>query len=216
MEISWKLPVNTKALDAFSALNPENRVKVQLYKYAQKAMLAYDGINLDLNENDMSSVDYYMQGAPYIPSRNASIVTSLFQRTVDKIAENSYKDSSPVQHYLQEFYDATGYSNIQNSIIGNQTSQFDNLYQEVDGKRNMYFKNPYTDITLQPHEAKLLKQALFTLAKIRQRMFPTIKFDFKSYTDPEIAEWIEENQWYLEVPLTKASKSSKRVSGYAW
>jgi len=60
MEISWKLPVNAKALDAFANLNSENGTKVQLYKYAQKAMLAYDGINLDLNENDIASVDYYM------------------------------------------------------------------------------------------------------------------------------------------------------------
>ena len=118
MEISWKLPINVKALDAFSILSPENKIKVQLYKYAQQAMLAYDGITLDLNENDMNSADYYMQGAPYIPSRNASIVTSLFQRTIDKIAENSYKDSRPIQHYLEEFYKAAGYSNFRNSVIG--------------------------------------------------------------------------------------------------
>ena len=80
----------------------------------------------------------------------------------------------------------------------------------------MRFKNPYTDVTLNEAERKLLKQALFTFAKVRTKMFPTLKFDFESYTDPKLEEFVNNsaNSWYLEVPLTKANLASRRATGY--
>jgi len=45
-------------------------------------------------------------------------------------------------------------------------------------------------------------------------MFGKVKLDFsKTYTDTEMAHFIEENPWYLDVPLRKATKATMRQTG---
>ena len=220
MDSGWGIPSDLNQLNAWSQLSTENRVKAQLYKSVVDAIMQYSGLKnkLDLNENDMSSMQSYMQSSANISSVNAKAVTSLFATAVNRIAEKSDKDARPIQKYLTEFYKAAGFSNFQNSTIGFQTRVFKNLYEEIDGKKTMRFKNPWTDRTLKDYEAKFLKQVLFTLASVRKQMFPRLKFDFKNAFDPELKAFAENpaNSWYLEVPLTKANLASRRATGYTF
>ena len=83
----------------------------------------------------------------------------------------------------------------------------------------MRFKNPYTDSSLYDYEAKFLKQVLFTLAQVRSQMFAgneKSEFNFTSWEDPKLKKFAEENKWYLEVPLMRASKASARTTGFAF
>lgn len=216
----WGIPSNLDAINAWAARSPENKIKAQLFLAITDAILQYSGLKekLAFNESDMSSMQSYMQSSSNIASINARVVTSLFARAADKIADKSYKDSIPVKKYLTEFYKAQGFTNLQNSTIGFQTKVFSNLFEEIDGKKTMRFKNPYTDSTLNEHEKRFLKQVLFTIAKVRQKMFPRLKFDFTSAFDVKLKEFVEnpENGWYLEVPLTKANLASRRATGYTF
>lgn len=184
---------------------------VKLYKQVARAILQLENISdsIDFNEADMSSFESDFQSATNVSSNNVRLITGLFHQTVNGIAEKSYQDTRPIQHYLTEFYKAAGYSNLQNSTIGNQASVFKRLFQEVDGKRIMKFRNPWTDPDLKDYERKFLKQVTFTLAQVRNEMFPEqAKFAFTDYNDPELKEFAENNIWYLEVPLMKASKAT--------
>ena len=220
MDSGWGVPTDLNQLNNWAALSTENRTKAQLYKSVVNAIMQYTGLSnkLDLNESDMSSMESYMQSSANIRSVNARAVTSLFATAVNRIAEKSDKDARPVQKYLTEFYKAAGFSNLQNSTLGFQTRVFDNLYEEIDGKRTMRFKNPWTNRTLKDYESKFLKQVLFTLAQVRMQMFPRLKFDFKNAFDPELKDFAENpaNSWYLEVPLTKANLASRRATGYTF
>ena len=218
MQDQWGFKGSPNEVESTSTYGVKEATRVKLYKAVAQAYLKAKGIldDLDYNEIDMTSMEANMYSASDVPSANANIVTGLFHRAADRIAEESYKDSVPVQTYLQEYYNAIGRSNFQNSTLGLQTKAFQNLYEEIDGKKTMRFKNPYTDVTLTEPERKLLKQALFTFAKVRTKMFPGLKFDFSSYDDPNLQSFVNDsaNSWYLEVPLTKANLASRRATGY--
>ena len=216
----WGVPSDLNQLNNWALLNEENRVKAQLYKSVVSAVMQYSGLDskLDLNESDMSSMQSYMQSSANISSINARVVTQLFAQAVNRIAEKSDKDARPVQRYLTEFYKEAGFSNLQNSTLGFQTRVFRNLYEEIDGKKTMRFKNPWTDKSLRDYEAKFLKQVLFTLAQVRKKMFPRLKFDFKNAFDSGLEKFCNNpaNSWFLEVPLTKANLASRRATGYTF
>lgn len=202
-------------LDSF-----DDKVKVNLYKHVAQAVLQYSNLEqkIDFNEVDMDSAEINFMGSANLSSQNARIITGLFAQTADAIAENAYKATRPVASYLTKYYKACGYSNFENSTIGDQARVFKRLYEEVDGKKTMRFKNPWTDDSLQPHEREFLKQALFSFAQVRARMFPgkeTI-LPFSTYNDPKIPEFINTHPWYLEVPLMKASKATDRMTGQAF
>ena len=94
----WGIPSNLDAINAWAARSEENKIKAQLFLAINDAILQYSGLKnqLDLNESDMSSMQSYMQSSSNIASINARIVTSLFARAADRIADKSYKDSRPV------------------------------------------------------------------------------------------------------------------------
>ena len=86
---------------------------------------------------------------------------------------------------------------------------FKNLYQrdEKDGLK-LIFKNPYTDPSLDEVERKFLKRVLFLFNKYRFR--ENDNKHFKDENDPDIPKYIEEHPDYLNVPLERSSKSSRR------
>jgi hypothetical protein len=71
--------------------------------------------------------------------------------------------------------------------------QRENCIKVKTALEDIYDNGNLNRYSLKPYEAKLLKQALFTLATIRSKSLPNIKFDFKSPDDPEIKNWIEKN-----------------------
>lgn len=188
---------------------------VKLYRLVAKAVLDMENISdeIDYNEDDISSLESDFQSATNIGSNNIRLIGGMFFQTVNHIAERSFQDTRPVQQYLTQFYKGAGYGNLQNETLGNQEVAFKNLFQEIDGKRIMKFRNPYTDSTLKPHEREFLKKVLFTLATVRQKMFPTkVKFQFKDYNDEKLKQFAENTPWYLDVPLMRASKATKRFT----
>jgi hypothetical protein len=86
---------------------------------------------------------------------------------------------------------------------------FKNLF-ELDNKGNktMKFKNPYTDSSLKDYERKFLKKALFYFNKYN--FLKTDNKHFISENDPNIPKYILEHNEYLNVPLERASNSTRR------
>lgn len=116
-----------------------------------------------------------------------------------------------------KFYDDIGYSRLQNTIIGNQAQQFNDLYRkDANGNKLLRLLNPYDSndmAQIQSHRGikqQFLKKILFEFAKIRYPM-KGIKFDFTSESDPALQAFIEQHRdTYFNIPLEKASISTRR------
>lgn len=207
-------------LESLETKSPALSEAIKLYKYVSKALLQLEDISDKINytENDITSLEADYQSAQNIGSENIRLIGNLFHQTVNKVANKSYDDTRTVRKYLDKYYDEIKYGSGRNAIVGDQASVFKNLFQEVNGKRIMKFRNPYTDTTLNNFEKEFLKNVLFTLAKTRKRMFPDkLKdFNFENYNSPDLKEYIDKNIWYLEVPLMKASKGTNRFTKYGF
>jgi hypothetical protein len=53
----------------------------------------------------------------------------MFQKAIDKIANDALTRYSPIKPIFIEFYKKAGYSSVQNATIGNQASVYKNLYE---------------------------------------------------------------------------------------
>lgn len=149
-------------------------------------------------------VDINLSTAPTVPNKNVNMVVTNFLMTADSISENTMKQWEKYRPSLMNFYKAVGYTPTQNAVIGNQASQFKNLYaKDANNKLTMSFKNPYKmDNDLTPAERTLLKAVLSHLYEIRRTFNPALK----EITNVE--EYIEKNPSYLQVPLMRASKAT--------
>ena len=215
MENNWGFKISPEVM-----LKNKNNNKFMLYYMAQQAYLKYSKIldEMDFNEQDLSTLELSALKRQAISSKNAKLVTELYRQAIDKVADRGQRYATPVGKFLTDYYQAIGYTNWQNSTIGNQAVQFKNLYETdiVTGKKTMNFKNPYSSSNnLTTAERTLLKKALFTFAKTRAQMF-NFAFDFTSENDPNLLKFIEDpkNRWYFSVPLKKASKATMRQTGY--
>lgn len=160
-----------------------------------------------LHQSNLASLDTLTFTAMTVPDSNIRIVAENLQITHDTISQEFMKQFSPLNKVFEDFFDATGYSQMQGVTIGNEAEQFNNLYDPDDDL--MKFKNPYDDSNdLKPEERELLKKVLFAIANITYGD----NFQFESYNSPKLVEWIKENPYYLWVPLEKASKATSRQS----
>lgn len=195
----------------------------KLYMLVTDAYLNYSGENLEYNK-PISEVYEFATTAPTVPSENIRIVVNNLQTTLDSIAEDIETEyTKHMRSFLMEFYKESGYSDLENMVIGDQNRLFKNLYQtDSDGNKIMKFKNPYINQGdnryLTPVERKFLKKALFEFNRIRLIKRKDVQ-NFTSYEDPKIAEYISNNpngEQYLWVPLKRASKTSQRqnISAY--
>lgn len=132
-----------------------------------------------------------------VPNRNYRLITDLYIRTVNIIAEQAESKWTPIRNILYKFYDDIGYSRLQNSVIGNQAQQFNDLYRkDANGNRLLRLLNPYDSndmAQISTHRGvkqQFLKKILFEFAKIRYPM-NGIKFDFTSESDPALQSFIE-------------------------
>lgn len=191
---------------------PKQQTAALLYEIVSKAYQYYTGQS-PIYENKMSYFDINSFTAPTIPDYNVRLIVNNMQTTLDSIAyEENLDYEKNISPIVLEYYKDCGYTDVQNMIIGNQLHLFDNLYQENNPM--MMFKNPY-DMSndLKPHERKFLKKALFYINKVKESRFPKAKVKFTSYDDPKINEYInndKEGESYLWVPLTRASRASRR------
>lgn len=179
-----------------------NAIEVKLFELVSNAYKQLTGQYPNYSDN-LTWLDVEVTTAATVPNKNINLVVTNFLMTADSIAEDTLSQWQKYRPSLMQYYKSIGYSPTQNATIGNQTSQFNRLYD----KENMMFKNPYdTNSDLTSQERILLKNVLSHLYEIRKTFHP----ELKEITD--IEQYIEKNPSYLQVPLIRASGASKLQS----
>lgn len=184
----------------------------KFYIKVSQAYLYYSGENISY-EDDLKLYERYLYTAPTVPSTNINIVVTELQTTIDSIASDSDTEySQNLREFIMDFYKAAGYSSLENITLGTQSRLFNNLYElDSKGNKTMRFKNPYTDSSLKEYERIFLKKALFYFNKYN--FLNTDNKHFTSENDPNIPQYILEHNEYLNVPLERASNSTRRQRG---
>lgn len=184
----------------------------RFYIKASQAYLYYTGQQINY-EDELKSYQKYLYTAPTVPSTNINIVVTNLQTTIDSIANDSDTEySQNLRGFIMEFYKDAGYTSLENFTLGTQNRLFENLFELDDrGNKTMKFKNPYTDPSLKDYERKFLKKALFYFNKYN--FLKTDNKHFISENDPDIPKYILEHNEYLNVPLERASNSTRRQRG---
>ena len=182
----------------------------RVYRALSEAYHRYTGETLNY-ERELTDIYRHMSTTNHIPNQNIRIVTDNLAQTYNSIAtEVERYHAKNMRGFIKEFLDAKGYGLVRNATLGDMNSLFTKMF-EVDeqGRRTMKFKNPWTDGSLDPAEAKFLKQALYQFYLIRNR---GNALNFKGYDDPEIPKFIASRAGghkYLWCPLMRASSSTR-------
>jgi len=143
----------------------------KIYINALKALNMYNG-DLSMENEDFSKLSEIFSKPQSIPNTNVRTVTYMFQKTIDKISGEMLDRYSPIRKKFLKYLEDSGYTAVNNSVIGNHAAQFKNLYEvDSNGKLTMRFKNPYDMSTdLKDYERDFLKDILWDLNKIRFEM----------------------------------------------
>lgn len=179
----------------------------RLYELTTKAYLQLRG-ETPTTTTEFNKINANFMTAATVDSDNIKIVVNNLQITHDAIAEEFLKEyQHNIPKIFDTFYKACGYSQAQNMLIGNQASQYSNVFNPDDDMFS--FKNPY-DMSndLKSHERKMLKDVLYNLDKINRNG----NSQFSSSEDSKIPEYIKAHPEYLWVPLERASNATKRQS----
>lgn len=190
--------------------NDLNTAIVKLYLAATKTLNQYFG-DLSLENEDFGSIQEYMLKNNSINNSNVRQVGFMFQKTIDKIANDMVNQYTPIREMFMKFYEDAGYSKTQNALIGNQASVYLNLYEkDGNGDRLMQFKNPYDEFNdLKDYERKFLKSILFEFHKIRCKTIG-ITNDISGPEDPKLITNMPSK--YLNAPLERASAATRRTN----
>lgn len=200
-----------------TAIQNTDRKVALLYQRVIDAITYYSVGEISSIEKKISSMDKNAFVSSRVSNRNYRLITDLYTKTINTIAEQAESKWIPIRNILYKFYDDIGYSRLQNSVIGNQAQQFNDLYRkDANGNRLLRLLNPYNSndmAQIQTHRGikqQFLKKILFEFAKIRYPM-NGIKFDFTSESDPALQSFIEQHRnTYFNIPLEKASISTRR------
>lgn len=190
--------------------NDLNTAIAKLYIGATKALNQYFG-DLSLENEDFGALQEYMLKNNSISNSNVRQVGFMFQKTIDKVANDMLTRYSPIREIFMKFYEDAGYTKTQNAIIGNQASVYKNLYEtDENGNRLMQFKNPY-DISndLKDYEREFLKKILYEFHKVRCEVIG-IKNNLTGYDDASLQTKLPAK--YLNVPLEHASAGTRRTN----
>lgn len=188
----------------------------KLYTSCLHAINVYNGDISLFNEN-FDSFEEYFKRPQDISNTNVRVVGYMFQKSANVIADQMMDRYAPIKKIIKKYYDAIGYTPLENSVIGNQNRVFTNLLEidKTTGERTMRFKNPYSPEVqneLKPAELQFLKEILFEFNKIRAEMRGA-DFKYKSYNDPKIAQDINTTTTnYLDIPLERASLATRRTN----
>ena len=190
--------------------NDLNTAIAKLYIGATKALNQYFG-DLSLENEDFGALQEYMLKNNSINNSNIRQVGFMFQKTIDKVANDMLTRYSPIREIFMKFYEDAGYTKTQNAVIGNQASVYKNLYEtDENGNRLMQFKNPY-DISndLKDYEREFLKKILYEFHKVRCEVIG-IKNNLTGYDDASLQTKLPPK--YLNVPLEHASAGTRRTN----
>ena len=205
-----------KLLEYCHNSNPRIVAIAKLYCSALRALSIYNG-DLTITNEEYSQMQEYLVKPQSISNSNIRTVGYMFQKSINKIANQMVQRYSNIQPIIKQFYKDSGYSSLENSLIGDQVRVFKNLYElDESGEKTMRFKNPYIyegDSTyLKDYERSFLKNILFELNKIRYEM-KGLSWDYISVNDSKLIESInEDNNNYLDVPLERASTATRRTN----
>lgn len=183
-----------------------------LYIAATKALNVYYG-DLSLEDEKFGKMAETMLRISSIPNSNVRQVGFMFQKAVDKIANDMTMRYTPIKDIFMKFYEDAGYTKAQNALIGNQASVYESLYEtDLNGKRLMQFKNPYDDFNdLKPYERTFLKKILYEFHKIRCEMLGR-ENDITGPEDPKLKDLNTRPKDYLNAPLERASAATRRTN----
>ena len=90
----------------------------KLYLTATKALNQYYG-DLSLENEDFGAIEEYMLKNNSIGNSNIRQIGFMFQRSIDKIANDMVTRYSPIREIFMKFYEEAGYTKTQNALIGN-------------------------------------------------------------------------------------------------
>lgn len=201
---------DTKQLITMSRSNGNdlNTAIATLYLAATKALNQYFG-DLSLENEDFGAIEEYMMKNNSIANSNVRQIGFMFQKSIDKIANDMVSRYSPIRDIFMKFYEDAGYTKTQNAVIGNQASVYLNLYEKDEqGNRLMQFKNPYDDFNdLKDYERSFLKKILFEFHKVRCEVVG-MPNDIKGPEDQKLITNMPSK--YLNVPLERASAATRR------
>ena len=200
-----------------SARDNVDKKVASLYQRVVEAITYYNVGEISPVEKKISNIDRNVLISSRVPNRNFLIIQDLYTKTINTIAEKTENRWIPIRQLIFKFYDDIGYSRLQNSTIGNQAQQFNDLYKkDANGNRLLRLLNPYDShdmAQIQSHSGvkqQFLKRILFEFAKVRYPM-NGIKFDFSSESDPALQQFINQHSdTYFNIPLEKASSSTRR------
>ena len=200
-----------------TAIRNTDRKVALLYQRVIDAITYYSVGEISPIEKKLSSIDKNVFVSSRVNNRNFLIISDLYTKTINTIAEQAESKWVPIRDLLYKFYNDIGYSRLQNSTLGNQAQQFNDLYRrDANGNRLLRLLNPYDSndmAQIKTHRGikqQFLKKVLFEFAKIRYPM-NGIRFDFTSESDPALQSFIEQHRdTYFNIPLEKASASTRR------
>ena len=204
-----------KLLEQCSNANPRISAIAKLYCAALRALSVYNG-DLSITNEEYSQMQEYLMKPQSISNSNVRTVGYMFQKSINKIANQMVEQYSAIQPIIKQFYQDAGYTSLENQIIGDQVRVYKNLYElDESGVKTMRFKNPYiyegSTSYLKDYERTFLKKILFELNKVRYNM-KGMSWTFTGINDPKLIEYINnENNNYLDVPLERASAATRRT-----
>ena len=193
--------------------NKETAAISKAYMAAVRALNMYNG-DLSITNEEFSQMEEYLMKSQSIANTNVRTVGYMFQKSINKIADQVLTRYAPIRDIIMKYYKDCGYSSFQNSTLGNQAKQFENLYEVKDGVKTMRFKNPYDMMSdLKDYERQFLKDILWEFNKIRFEMRGQ-EWKYSSKDDQalinDITHKVDFN--YLDVPLERASNATRRAN----
>ena len=112
--------------------------------------------------------------------------------------QTDYKENH--RQVFLDFFEGNGFSKARRYSIGDNINSYTNLFETTNGQinREMRFKNPDTDTSLNPNEKRFLTSILKTINELRYgNITPTKIMDLKASGE------------YFNIPLMKAGNLSK-------
>ena len=194
-----------------STQNDLNTAIAKLYLAATKALNQYYG-DLSLENEDFGAIEEYMLKNNSIANSNVRQIGFMFQKAIDKIANDMVTRYTPIRQIFMDFYEKAGYGKTQNALIGNQAAVYKHLYEkDQNGNRTMQFKNPYDDFNdLKDYERDFLKKILYEFHKVRCEVIG-VKNTITGPDDPKLKTPDGMPSKYLNVPLERASVATRRT-----
>ena len=199
---------------ATSRINNTRRQVARLYLSLLDTTRRLDNLYINPDEQKLSTLrKTYLSTPEVMPSENFRVIYNLYRKTIDMIAQDYYSNEVPhLNKFINKYYDDIGYSELKNTLVGNQTAQYANMVNTSD----MSLKNPY-DINnnLKPAEREFLKNFIFSMGKVRYEQ-RKMKWTFNGINDSKFIDAVNTKDFLLYVPLKKASTASIRNSRSLW